>query len=632
VLKTDTMPQKVRGLLVAKEVYWPMSEGVPHFIYFLERIPGNFHLEEPVFARPAPARPRHGFVESRVVETRQDLLALFERVKEVDPEGGLILMRPLRAHWNSIITPTGVVVGPGNDGATSGKGAYTIPAPSSFSWLPQEAFLGARVTTPYIEVVGKKNEGGHIVQLRDGPPLTPGQDYIPREVRVEKVILLRGDEDLLDWERACAVLRQEEGVVVYHPGGAVSSHYGVHCVLNGVPYVTSFEPKVGNRLKPTAYRWTRKDFREVAERVPLYPYLPLNGKRTYSVTLAFAIVHSLGAFLASPPNEAVYRLIAWALAALVKASAMASVGEIRYIPWEHRHKVPPEWEDLLWWFNEEEEQTEVVDRFDCYENLDDWSLGEYGEALAIAYRLFTEVPWSGPYGGKPWAESTRLALKLYQALREFVERPTRARLRKAGEAANRLVHAVHNNGWYLDKFVDKKLLDIASDSPGYVIGVRGEVAAVVYEPFVKAKASDLPKVRLPRIAGKTPVDLRDREAVRHLLRKAKLIFYTEPPEDNVFPGQVTLDFNDHAHLQVRMPRVNRDYGFAFDIHREDPLALLLAAYWHDEMAKGTPPARSLNSSDSDSLRYFPLEVQVVGGKPKAVGVSGVWVVVKGHMA
>ncbi len=628
MLKTDTVPQKVQGLLVAKEAYWPMSEGVPHFICFLERIPENFHLEEPVFARPAPARPRHGFVESRVVETRRDLLALFDRVKEVDPEGGLILMRPLRAHWNSIITPTGVVVGPGNDGATSGKGAYTIPAPSSFSWL-REAFPRAGVTTPYIEVVGRKDEGGHIVQLRDGPPLTPGQDYIPREVRVEKVIRLRGDEDLLDWEKACALLRQEEGVVVYHPGGAVSSHYGVHCVLNGIPYVTSFEPKAGTRLKPTSYRWSRKDFREVAERVPLHPHLPLNGKSTYGIPLAFAVVHSLGAFLASPPNEAVYRLIAWALAVLVKASAMASVGELRYIPSGHRHKVPPEWEDLLWRFNEDGGLV-VQDRFDCYENLQDWSLGEYGEALATAYRLFREVPWPSAYGGRAWAKSTRLALKLYQALRDFVERPTRARLRRAGEVANRLVHAVHNNGWYLDKFADRKLLDIASDSPGYVIGVRGEVAAIVYDPLVKAKASDLPKVRLPRIVERRPVDLREREAVRRLLKKAKLP-YIEVPQNNVFPGQVTLDFNPHAHLQVRMPQVNRDYGFAFDISREDPLALFLAAYWHDELAKGTPPARSLNKSDSASIRYFPVEVQVVGGKPKAIGVNGLWVAVKDYL-
>jgi len=607
-----------------------MGEGVPEFTYFLERIPENFHLSRPVFARPAPARPRHGFVESRVVETRQDLLALFERVKEVDPEGGLILMRPLRAHWNSIITPTGVAVGPGHDGATSGKGAYTIPAPSSFSWLSKETLADAGVTTPYIEVVGEKGRGGHIVQLRDGPSLAPGQDYIPREVRVEKVILLRGDEDLLDWERACSLLRDEEGAVVYHPGGAVSSHYGVHCVLNGIPYITSFEPKVGSRLKPTAYHWTRRDFREVAERVPLYPYFPLDGRRTYSVPLAFAVVHSLGAFLASPPNEAVYRLIGWALAVLVKASAMASLGELRYIPSEYRHEVP--WGELLW-----DEEEEAIDRFDCYDNLGDWSLSEYGEALGIAYRLFTEVPWSGPYGGKPWAESTRLALRLYQALRDFVEHPTRARLRKAGEAANQLVHATHNNGWYLNKFADQTLLDVSSDSPGYVIGVRGEVAAIVYDPFVGAKASDLTKVRLPRIAEKTPVDLRDEEAVRRLLKKEKAkLPYTEAPKENVFPGQVTLDFNDHAHLQVRMPRVNRDYGFAFDIRRENPLALLLAAYWHGEVAKGTPPTRSLNSSDSESLRYFPLEVEVVGGKPKAVGISGVWggvwVAIKGHVA
>jgi hypothetical protein len=625
VLKTDTVPQKIQGLVVARGAWWPMSRGVPDFIYFLDR-PENVHLNYPLFARPAPVRPRHGFVESRVVKSHQELLSLFERVKEVDPEGGLILMYPLRADWNSIITPSGVAVGPGNDGATSGKGAYTIPSPSSFSWLHQGTFANAGVSTPYIEVVGKEGEGGYIVQLRDGPSLAPGQDFIPREVRVEKVIVLRGDEDLLDWERACAVLRQEEGAVVYHPGGAVSSHYGVHCVLNGIPYVTSHEPKVGSRLKPTAaYRWSRKDFREVAERVPLYPYFPLKGKTTHSVPLAFAVVHSLGSFLASPPNEAVYRLIAWALAALVKASAMASVGELRYIPSNYRSKVPPEWEDILWYFNGEE-GLEPANRFDCYEGLEDWSLDEYGRALGVAYRLFAEVPWPHAYGGQSWAKSTRLALRLYQALRDFVERPTRARLRKAGEMANRLVNAVHNNGWYLDKFVDKRLLDIASDSPGYVIGVRGEVAAIVYKTFVKA--SDLPKVRLPRILARGPVDLRDEKAVRRLLRKVRLP-YIEPPEDNVFSGQVTLDFNDHAHLQVSMPRVNRDYGLAFDVDREEPQALLLAAYWHGEVAKGTPPARSLNSSDSDSLRYFPVEVQVVGGKPKAVGVNGVWVALGG---
>jgi len=607
-----------------------MSGGVPTFTYFLDRIPEDLRLNGPVFARPAPVRPRHGFVESRVVETREELLALFERVKQVDPEGGLILMPPLRADWNSIITPTGVVVGPGNDGATSGKGAYAIPAPSSFKWLSREVLTNAGVSTPYIEVVGEKDEGGYIVQLRDGPAVGPGQDYIPREVRVEKVILLRGDEDLLEWEKACAILRQEPGVVVYHPGGAVTSHYGVHCVLNGIPYITSFNPKVGSRLKPTNYRWTRKDFRQVAERVPLYPHLPLDGRRTYGIPLAFAVVHSLGSFLASPPNEAVYRLIAWALAALVKASAMASVGEVRYIPSAYRDKVPPKWEDILWRRDEHGEWHGVADRFDCYEGLQDWSLGECGEALATAYRLFAEVPWPGGYGGKPWAKSTRLALRLYRALRDFVERPTRARLGRAGELANQLVHAVHNHGWYLNKFADEGNLDIASDSPGYVIGVRGEVMTIVYESFTRAKAGDLPKVRIPRITEKLPVDLRDRGVVRKLYRtkKAKLPFI-EAPKEHVFPGQVTLDFNHHAHVQVSMPGVNRNYGLAFDVVRESLVALFLAAYWHKEVARGVPPARSLNPADPDSLRYFPVEVQVVGGKPKAIGVEGVWVALKG---
>ena len=154
------------------------------------------------FARPCPMRPRHGFVESRIVATKEECRAVWEETKAADPRGELLLMPYINAAQSAVVTPAAVVIGKGHDGATSGAaGCITLP----LAHLNLEQFdlesLGV-LDTPYFESVRNSEYGKQIsiVQIRDGarPPETLG-NFIPRDVTVTNVLTAGGD--LLEWER-----------------------------------------------------------------------------------------------------------------------------------------------------------------------------------------------------------------------------------------------------------------------------------------------------------------------------------------------------------------------------------------------------------------------------------------------
>ena len=80
-----------------------------------------------MFARPCPVRPRHGFVESRLVHNRAQLLGVWKEATQEDPEAEVILMPFLKAKGNAVVTAKMIAIGPGHDGATAGKNCLEIP-------------------------------------------------------------------------------------------------------------------------------------------------------------------------------------------------------------------------------------------------------------------------------------------------------------------------------------------------------------------------------------------------------------------------------------------------------------------------------------------------------------------------
>src|SRR3990167_7585546 len=166
----------------------------------------------PFFARPCPFRPRHGFVDSRIVANAEEFDNLVEEVKIASgSDPWEILLSPyIHAKWSAIVTDAGVSLGPGNTGATAGENSLAIPAPSReltehIGGQPQN-FFGIS-ESPYLEVVAGRVGGetaasgnrAYVVQIRDGPKPVLSDRFVPASMVVGSVVEAGGD--LLQWEK-----------------------------------------------------------------------------------------------------------------------------------------------------------------------------------------------------------------------------------------------------------------------------------------------------------------------------------------------------------------------------------------------------------------------------------------------
>ncbi len=289
--------QKAKGVLALRKT--------PHAqIGQAKMVKENIHLlpyeipdkkSFPLFARPCPETPRHGFVESRKVSNHEELLTVLLEARQADPIAEVLTMPLLTGKYSGIATASNITWGLGHDGATAGKAPlWMIPCPpgkspgnkkkqytkiacpcgdpdcemssrheeerSQASTFTEEVLskvqmysYGAKkrnygvTTSAYVELV--EHEGSvRVVQLRDGPELPIGvQDYVPTDTyRVRNVIEASPEEtDLLAWEKL--IHDAPVGSVIVMPKGSLSSHVAVHGVARGLAVIT--DPEWCDRIK-----------------------------------------------------------------------------------------------------------------------------------------------------------------------------------------------------------------------------------------------------------------------------------------------------------------------------------------------------------------------------------------------
>jgi hypothetical protein len=410
-----------------------------------------------LFARPCPTRPRHGFVDSRPVTTVEEVRDMMIATLEADPDGEMILMPAINAAFNAIWRPGLLAFGPGNDGATSGHNSHSLPL-VPVNLRDRYAFYGycdamenARINADevaYIESViehtGNSAEYGakykrYLVQMRGGPAMESAKpDYIPALTNVNNVVIAEGD--LLEWESKAANFKA--GTVVYHPGGSLASHYAVHCVLNNVPILITSEPHVGDVLEPNS------------DKVPLDVQAAVRGVAAGS---GFELANNqntreaVKAMLTGLHNTAVFEggdsfYIGAAAAIMIRLGIAASQGEAR-----HGNSG-----NLFRGGRDQVYTRAFVDLF------------ESRKLLGATYDIFANQHWSGGYGGKAWATCTKAVGNLDTAVRNFMLNPREENLKKVISTLNIAVNCAHNNGWWMNKFVDSDAMDSAAQGQPHV--------------------------------------------------------------------------------------------------------------------------------------------------------------------
>jgi hypothetical protein len=407
-----------------------------------------------MFVRPCPIRPRHGFVESRGVRHPETEVAqIFREAREADPEAELLLLPKIDAALNLVITPSRVAVGLGHDGATAGRAGSVITLPlmgTPFAELNSGVLKSSCISDdddPYVEAVVPQGmmildgpaDKVRFTQLRAGAKLkTFGYDFIPEQVRAEKIIEASGD--LLEWEKQVAQITR--GTVVCMVGGSLISHYGVHCVYNNIPVMTSRRPVVGELLVPTP-KIEKPDPKAVIDGLAMgagIPFLHTHAELpamsgSAAVKYLLTIFHNSVAM-----SGADGKWLGAAAALMLRAGMAASHGEARHASQVTRHIN----RDTVY-------EASFKDFFDTRKNLHQ------------AQYLFKYYPhWGNSFGGKAWAKCTEALINLDTAALNLVKNPSDDTVTALVTCLNIAINQAHNGGWWLNKFVHKSVFDCAS--------------------------------------------------------------------------------------------------------------------------------------------------------------------------
>lgn len=433
----DGFRYKVLPTIESAKEFWPTEIGVDS-------------TDAKVFARPCPKDPQHGFVDSRVVafrdvyELQSKLEAIFLEAQAADPEAELLIMPVATGAWSAYITPTTLAFGPGNDGATSGHdsigvGVHGLVIPDSI--LEAAGFRAKTGEAPFIEIV---EHCGSLkaVQLRAGPVLPRAKDYNPAVRTVTRVVEASGD--LREWQLICKTQMADPGAVAVHLGGTLGSHYGVHCILNGIPILTTRRPVVGEVLDlipevihhpipSETFRWAHYGLFSQG----------ISDSETFELTEETAALGGLmvfgahNAFAQSDPQMA-SRVLGLAVGATLRLGTMAMLGELRHYR-RRRNSISRSVPYRKAWFDV------MAGRAQLSKSLN--AFGDYKR-------------WNGGYGGQKWEECSLATAKLWNA---FTAMGRGGEVKPVIEAVHELVNKAHNGGWLFNKFLGKDVFDAGAE-------------------------------------------------------------------------------------------------------------------------------------------------------------------------
>lgn len=524
--------QKAKGIVALKQHGYrvPDHELTPIELSEAKKLIGRF-------VRPCPMTPRHGFVDSRIVPTLEEAEQLIRETRGADPQAELISMPLIAAKHSGIWTPGTLAIGKGNDGATAGTSARTLPVLGDA--LDREGTNTAAVKAeagiteaPYLELLW---EGPYLyeVQLRNGPELPSGSvDYIPDAVTVAAVV--RAEGDLLEWETRAKQF--VPGTVVYHPNGSLASHYSVHAVLNRIPVLISREPVIGETLKPNT---TDKAVNTQELKSGFFAGCMLPFSYEQAAQLMLAGLHNMAVWKGTQDY-----LLGVAMGCAYRLTVTACLGEVRYSFRKENSKMP----------GRESVYTK------CWGKVLDTGVRQrFVEALD---RFLNPSLWSGgSIGGPKWFEIGFVGAQLYN---QILHEP-----KKALSTLNVLVNSVHNGGWAFNKFVGQHEMDRAARNPVSVVLSLGPIIYDLLETRKEVKTAHRRKLEfqgehIARIADYSVERLKTPESVSVKVYDSHLRLHILYPS-GVYQGpevSIPSDIREKvkALITLHTPIANHKYG------------------------------------------------------------------------
>ena len=445
------------------------------------------YLTLPAFARPCPKTPKHGFVESRKIDNKEQLLSLWKEVKEKDPNGEIILGQNFdQVEYNSIYVSSGQLsIGEGNDGATGGKNSINFPvAPFNFSKTFRKSIGISQADAIYIEAIKAMREYDYesfwyLTQMRGGPEIKGvAVDYVPKTMKVNKVIV--PSHNLIEWEKTCK--NMEDGTVVYGDGYTLASHAGVHCIINKIPFLTSREPEVGENLKPVANTEPKLTTDLFRKGTNAGMRMMKNIEPQKAFYFSVSVLHNW-AYLRNSEHAS------WLLGA---ASTMYAQLCTAMIFGEYRHCKTCQKHD---WHEREAIYDDVFVK-----------IHSYIPKINKLIRCFHLCNWESGYGGLPWATCSWYSYSLWKSISEVYNSKRKylkdTEIAKVMGSINNTTNLAHHNGWWFNKFVEKEDMDFLATEPGIAALSVSDIYFSTYNEVkklnkVKVKFTDAGNVKVP---------------------------------------------------------------------------------------------------------------------------------------
>ena len=371
---------------------------------------------------------------------------------EADPKGEIMLMEPIDAAWNVLITPTLLTIGKGHDGATAGKHVLTLPLVGTSKSLNleemmYESHIDPDTQDPFIEAVLKADwrrlytdESGHdkhlwyLTQLRSGPKIRQqGENYIPRDIDpIGRIYSPQEDESLLDWETRVALMKPND--IVVHPGGSLTSHYAIHAILNEIPFLVSPPDDCHSEgtLKATGTKTIIRSAKEVVRGIALGDYL---GRWLGANNLRAQLILGLVCLYNSHAMRGEHsKWIGVAASIFLKLGTMALRGEARHVG---------------------DGPTNGKRRGTVYRRYAKHPLSFHVRHSWKWQHIFRYGRFSsGSVGGKNWAKCAKGIEQLIDAMQALAVKPSAKTVNHLISVMNRTVDLAHNNGWWFNKFAN----------------------------------------------------------------------------------------------------------------------------------------------------------------------------------
>lgn len=438
-------------------------------------------LKVPLFARPCPLTPRHGFVDSRVVNNIDQLENLLKEVKLADPKGELLLMPFIKADYNAVLCSSGYLsVGPGHDGATAGNDSVSFPvAPVKIHHSVRMKSGLSTKSTVFIEAVFKKRRTRtpddyhvgqpktfYITQLRGGPKVNALNDFIPDRIDVKKIVTPHND--LLKWESD--VKKFVPGTIVYGKGHTLASHAAIHCIINKIPFITSFEPHVGESIYPTPTTQVKFNKEMFMTGVTAGCYSKLSKRKM--LHFSATVLHNW-AYLSTSEHSS--WLLGMTAVYLSKILCALSYGEYR-----HCQKKPLKIKGIKSSYTRNSIYSTVMDatKFNLY----------IKNAFKIKKEFCSKEKFRRGFGGKLWADAVKHTISIWNAIVviQDCKSLTPSKVNSLISSINKSINLVHNNGWLFNKISDQSTMEKIANKPGLS---ALELADVFYEQLQKVKAT-----------------------------------------------------------------------------------------------------------------------------------------------